>query len=114
MTSKNVIVPRGMTPEMLDAAFNAMDKMYSSDPMDDRIQCINALWKSTISAAPQLSEAEMVEKVARAIFYQKTWLSKYDDYDDEKFDVETCQCRREAKAALRALGLIGEENARHQ
>ncbi len=77
---------------------------------------------NSLSAAPQLSEAEMVEKVANAIAYDLYGgLDKlYDDKGDwvadrgaKQHDINTpftSDIRDAAKAALRALNLIGGED----
>lgn len=86
MTSKNVIVPRMPTDDMLE-------QMYSAGTFLDSIDLWPAgevIYKGMCSAAPQQSEEEMIELVARAIYATESpWT-----FDDM------------ARAALKALGLI--------
>ncbi len=89
MTSKNVIVPCHPKPEMILAGV----------PEHSQYGLIyaEATYRAMLSAAPQLSEVEMVEKVSEAIW-------------DDQWSLTSCDTEELAKAALRALGLIDDAN----
>jgi hypothetical protein len=90
MTSKNVIVPHEPTGDMLE-------QMYSAGTLLEEIDLWPAgelIYKSMLSAAPQLSEAEMVERVARII---------------SRAPFPSPSSKAKAKDVLKALGLIADE-----
>jgi hypothetical protein len=112
MTSKNVIVPLNSTSAMGYAGGAAFRK---DQPMPD-------VWDAMLSAAPQLSEAEMVEIVADLEHQQwmhwsqavahtvssyqlKTWQHLWVPYEQLPED-EKEKDRVWARKTLRALNLI--------
>jgi hypothetical protein len=92
MTSKNVIVPRVATPDMTEAAYH-YHGTSNVEAWPGKI-LLQKYYQAMLSAAPQLSEAEMVDLA-------------YDAIDSVTFDDGGINPLSAAKAVLRALGLIG-------
>ena len=98
MTSKNVILPR--EPSNVISAEDFAGMIFGLAAIDTPASRFMAIYKiaerdAKLSAAPQQSEEEMIEMVSEAIAFEL--------WSDEKAD-----CIPEAKAALKALGLIND------
>lgn len=62
-----VMVPMEPTPEMFDAGFNALEKQYQSEPLDDAVAKVSHVYRAMLSALPPPALMEVTESVARFI-----------------------------------------------
>lgn len=49
----SVVVPREPTRDMLDEGFEAINKQYARDPLDDTLERLQAVYRAMLAAAPE-------------------------------------------------------------
>lgn len=61
---EGVVVPREPTKDMLEEGFDAMNKQYARDPLDDTLERTHAVYRAMLAASPA---APMTAAIAAAM-----------------------------------------------